>query len=166
MIDQVGRHVLLVLVENRPGVLLRVVSLISRRGFNIESLSVGPTEDPTRSRITIITDVDDESWEQITKQLNKLIVVHKITDLTNEPSIERELVLFKVNAPAEKRSEVIEIANLFRASIVDVGKSSLTIEATGSQDKMEGLEDLLRAYGIKEITRMGKIATARNSKDV
>ncbi len=83
MIDQVGRHVLLVLVENRPGVLLRVVSLISRRGFNIESLSVGPTEDPTRSRITIITDVDDESWEQITKQLNKLIVVHKITDLTN-----------------------------------------------------------------------------------
>ena len=89
MIDQVGRHVLLVLVENRPGVLLRVVSLISRRGFNIESLSVGPTEDPTRSRITIITDVDDESWEQITKQLNKLIVVHKITDLTNEPSIER-----------------------------------------------------------------------------
>ena len=108
MIDQVGRHVLLVLVENRPGVLLRVVSLISRRGFNIESLSVGPTEDPTRSRITIITDVDDESWEQITKQLNKLIVVHKITDLTNEPSIERELVLFKVNARGHRDSKPVQ----------------------------------------------------------
>ena len=160
-----GRHVLLVLVENRPGVLLRVVSMISRRGFNIESLSVGPTEDPTRSRITIITDVNDEAWEQITKQLNKLIVVHKITDLTDEPSIERELVLFKVNAPAERRSEVIEIANLFRANIVDVGASSLTIEATGDESKMQGMEDLLRGYGIKEITRTGKIATARNSKE-
>ena len=165
MNSQIGRHVLLVLVENRPGVLLRVVSLISRRGFNIESLSVGPTEDPTRSRITIITDVNDEAWEQITKQLNKLIVVHKIADLTNEPAIERELVLFKVNAPAEKRSEVIEIANLFRASVVDVGRSSLTIEATGNEDKMKGMEDLLRTYGIKEITRTGKIATARNSKE-
>ena len=160
------RNVLLVLVENRPGVLLRVVSMISRRGFNIESLSVGPTEDPSLSRITIITDVDDEAWEQITKQLNKLIVVHKISDLTDEPSIERELVLFKVDAPAEKRSEVIEIANLFRASVVDVGKSSLTIEATGDESKMQGMEDLLRTYGIREITRTGKIATARNSKDV
>ena len=154
------RNVLLVLVENRPGVLLRVVSMISRRGFNIESLSVGPTEDPSLSRITIITDVDDEAWEQITKQLNKLIVVHKISDLTDEPSIERELVLFKVDAPAEKRSEVIEIANLFRASVVDVGKSSLTIEATGDESKMQGMEDLLRTYGIREITRTGKIATA------
>ena len=160
-----GRHVLLVLVENRPGVLLRVVSMISRRGFNIESLSVGPTEDPTRSRITIITDVNDEAWEQITKQLNKLIVVHKITDLTDEPSIERELVLFKVNAPAERRSEVIEIANLFRASVVDVGASSLTIEATGSENKLKGMEELLESYGIKEITRTGKIAISRNSKE-
>ena len=159
------RRVLSVLVENKSGVLARVVSLISRRGFNIESLSVGPTEDPTRSRITILADVDDEAWEQITKQLNKLIVVHKITDLTNDEYIERELVLFKVEAPAERRSEVIEIANLFRASIVDVGKSSLTIEATGSESKLTGMEDLLAGYGIKEITRTGKIAISRNSKE-
>lgn len=159
------RRVLSVLVENKSGVLARVVSLISRRGFNIESLSVGPTEDPTRSRITILADVDDEAWEQITKQLNKLIVVHKITDLTNDAYIERELVLFKVEAPPERRSEVIEIANLFRASIVDVGASSLTIEATGSESKLAGMEDLLRAYGIKEITRTGKIAISRNSKE-
>lgn len=159
------RGVLSVLVENRPGVLTRVAALISRRGFNIDSLSVGPTEDPTRSRITIVADVDDVAWEQITKQLNKLVVVHKITDLTNEPSIQRELVLFKVNAPSERRNEIIEIANLFRARIVDVGRTSLTIEATGDEDKIRGMEDLLRAYGIKEITRTGKIAMSRNSKE-
>ena len=159
-------NVLSVLVENRPGVLMRVVALISRRGFNIESLSVGTTEDPTRSRITIITDVDEEAWEQIKKQLNKLVVVHKITDLTDDPSIERELVLFKVSAPAERRSEVIELANLFRANVVDVGRSSLTIEATGDEGKLKGMEDLLKAYGVKEIIRTGKIAMSRNPKDV
>ena len=98
--------------------------------------------------------------------MNKLVSVHKLQDLTNDAYIERELVLFKVNAPAEKRSEVIEIASLFRASIVDVGRSSLTIEATGSESKLKGMEDLLQAYGIKEITRTGKIATARNSKEI
>ena len=159
-------HVLSVLVENKPGVLSRITGLISRRGFNIESLSVGPTEDPTKSRITALVMADAVSFEQITKQLNKLVVVHKITDLTDTQSIERELVLFKVNAPAEKRSEVIEIANLFRASVVDVGKSMLTIEATGDASKLKGMEDLLRAYGIKEITRTGKIAMSRNSKEV
>ena len=159
------KHVLSVLVENRSGVLARVVGLISRRGFNIDSLSVGPTENPSRSRITIIVVADDESYEQITKQLNKLVVVHKLQDLTNDSYIERELVLFKVSAPPERRSEVIEIANLFRANIVDVGASELTIEATGSQSKMQGMEDLLAAYGIKEITRTGKIAISRNSKE-
>lgn len=165
MAEMEKHNVLSALVENRPGVLTRVVALISRRGFNIDSLSVGPTEDPTRSRITIVTDVDDEAWEQIIKQLNKLIVVHKITDLTDEASIERELVLFKVNAPAERRNEIIEIANLFRARIVDVGRNSLTIECTGDENKIRGMEDLLRAYGIKEITRTGKIAMSRNSKE-
>ena len=160
------KHVLSVLVENKAGVLSRVVGLISRRGFNIDSLSVGPTEDPTRSRITIIVEGDDQSFEQIAKQLNKLVSVHKLQNLTNDAYIERELVLFKVNAPAERRSEVIEIANLFRANVVDVGRSSLTIEATGSDSKLQGMEDLLRAYGIKEITRTGKIATARNSKEL
>ena len=160
-----SKHVLSVLVQNESGVLSRVIGLISRRGFNIDSLSVGPTEDPTRSRITIIVDADTEAYEQIVKQLNKLVCVYKLQDLTNDAYIERELVLFKVCAPAERRSEVIEVANLFRASIVDVGASSLTIEATGSQSKLEGLEELLAAYGLKEITRTGKIAISRNSKE-
>ena len=136
------RHILSVLVENKPGVLSRVTGLVSRRGFNIESLSVGPTEDQTL----------------------KLISVHKITDLTQEQAIERELVLFKVHANPERRSEIIEIANVFRANIVDVGKSSLTIEVTGTESKISGIEDLLRAYGIKEIIRTGIIAMSRGSK--
>ena len=164
MANENMRRVLSVLVENKSGVLARVVGLISRRGFNIESLSVGPTEDPTRSRITIIVDADEEAYEQIVKQLNKLVCVFKLQDLTNDAYIERELVLFKVNAPAERRSEVIEIANLFRANVVDVGAESLTIEATGSQSKLDGMEELLAAYGIKEITRTGKIAMSRNPK--
>ncbi|HIY82901.1 MAG TPA: acetolactate synthase small subunit [Candidatus Rubneribacter avistercoris] len=159
------KHILSVLVENKPGVLSRVTGLISRRGFNIESLSVGPTEDPTMSRVTAIVNADDVAFEQITKQLHKLISVHKITDLTDEGAIERELVMFKVNAAPERRSEIIEIANVFRAKIVDVGRSSLTIEATGDESKLKGMEDLFRAYGIKEITRTGKIAMSRNSKE-
>lgn len=158
------RHVLSVLVENKSGVLSRVAGLISRRGFNIESLSVGPTEDPTMSRITIIMEADEIAYEQITKQLHKLISVHKITDLTQTAALERELVLIKVHVTADKRSEVIEIANIFRANIVDVGKTSLTIEITGSEDKLKGIEDLLRAYGIKEIIRTGLIAMSRGSK--
>ena len=132
-------------IENKPGVLSRVTGLVSRRGFNIESLSVGPTEDQTLSRLTIIMIADDVAYEQITKQLHKLISVHKITDLTQEQAIERELVLFKVHANPERRSEIIEIANVFRANIVDVGKSSLTIEVTGTESKISGIEDLLRA---------------------
>lgn len=159
------KHVLSALVANEPGVLSRITGLISRRGFNIESLAVGPTEDPTVSRVTAIVHADDVAYEQITKQLHKLISVHKITDLTNDKAIERELVLFKVAAPPERRSEIIEISNIFRAKIVDVGKSSLTIEATGTDDKIKGLEDLFRAYGIKEIVRTGKIAMARSSKE-
>lgn len=160
-----AQHVLSVLVENKPGVLSRVTGLISRRGFNIESLSVGPTEDATKSRVTIIVSADPVAYEQITKQLHKLVSVHKITDLTDEGALERELVLFKVNAPPERRSEIIEIAGVFRASIVDVGRSSLTIEATGDSSKLKGMEDLFRGYGLKEITRTGKIAMSRNSKE-
>lgn len=158
------RHILSILVENQPGVLSRVTGLISRRGFNIESLSVGPTEDPTLSRLTIIMIANDIAYEQITKQLHKLISVHKITDLTQENAIERELVLIKVHANPERRNEIIEIANVFRANIVDVGKSSLTVEVTGSESKIAGIEDLLRAYGIKEIIRTGMIAMSRGSK--
>lgn len=159
------RHVLSVLVENKPGVLSRVTGLISRRGFNIESLSVGPTEDPTMSRLTAVVFADDIAFEQITKQLNKLISVRKINDLTDDDAIERELVLYKLNAAPEKRNEIIEVANIFRAKIVDVGATSLTIEATGDSSKLKGLEDLFRAYGIKEIVRTGKIAMSRNAKE-
>lgn len=158
------RHILSVLVENKSGVLSRVTGLISRRGFNIESLSVGPTEDPTLSRLTIIMIANDTAYEQITKQLHKLISVHKITDLTQENAIKRELVLIKVHANPERRNEIIEIANVFRAKIVDVGKSSLTVEVTGDESKIAGIEDLLRAYGIKEIIRTGMIAMSRGSK--
>ncbi len=159
------KHVLSVLVENKPGVLSRVTGLVSRRGFNIESLSVGPVEDPTMSRVTAVIDADDVAYEQISKQLHKLISVHKITDLTDDGAIERELVLFKVSASPERRNEIIEISNIFRAKIVDVGRNSLTIEATGDASKLKGLEDLFRAYGIKEIVRTGKIAMSRNAKD-
>lgn len=155
------KHILSVLVENKSGVLSRVIGLISRRGFNIESLTVAPTEDITMSRMTIIVDADEVAFEQITKQLNKLVSVYKINDLTDEDAIERELALFKVSAPAERRHEVIEIANLFRAKVVDVGKESLTIEATGDANKLGALEDLFRAYGIKQLTRTGKVVMSR-----
>jgi acetolactate synthase-1/3 small subunit len=159
------KHTLSVLVENKPGVLTRVTSLFARRGFNIDSLAVGPTEDPTLSRITIVVSAEDTPIEQITKQLFKLINVLKIQDLSQAESIDRELVLFKVNAPAERRHEIIEIANVFRGKVIDVGRNSLTIEATGSTDKLQAMEDLFRAYGIKELARTGKIALARGSRE-
>ena len=159
------KHLLSVLVENKPGVLTRVTSLFARRGFNIDSLAVGPTEDPTLSRITIVVIAEDTPIEQITKQLFKLINVLKIQDLNPAESIDRELVLFKVNAASDRRHEIIEIANVFRAKVIDVGRNSLTIEATGSSDKLQAMEDLFRAYGIKELARTGKIALARGSRD-
>jgi len=155
------QHTLSVLVENRPGVLTRVTSLFARRGFNIDSLAVGVTEDPTLSRITLVVSAADTPIEQITKQLHKLINVIKIQDLDPAESVERELVLFKLNAAPDRRSEIIEIVNVFRAKIIDVGKNSMTIEATGSPDKLSAMEDLFRAYGIKELARTGKIALAR-----
>ncbi|MCE5191300.1 MAG: acetolactate synthase small subunit [Actinomycetia bacterium] len=158
-------HTLSVLVENKPGVLTRVASLFARRGFNIDSLAVGVTEDPTLSRMTIVVAAEDALLEQVTKQLHKLINVIKIQDLNPKEMIDRELVLFKVNAPPERRHEIIEIANVFRAKIIDVGRQSVTIEATGAGDKLMAMEDLLRTYGIKELTRTGKIALARGSKD-
>ncbi|MDR3899944.1 MAG: acetolactate synthase small subunit [Slackia sp.] len=159
------KHILSVLVENKSGVLSRVTGMISRRGFNIESLTVAPTEDCTMSRLTAIVNADEVGYEQITKQLHKLVSVYKITDLTDEDAIERELALFKVSAPPDRRHEIIEIANVFRANIVDVGKNSLTIEATGDESKLEAMEDLFRAYGLKQLVRTGKIAMSRNSKD-
>ena len=158
------KHVMTLLVDNAPGVLQRVVGLVSRRGFNIESLSVGPTENPSLSHITMVVIADNIAYEQVTKQLHKLIPVHKITDLTGSSAIVRELALFKVHAPAEKRNEIIEIANIFGAKIADVGSDSLTIALASDAEKLKDLEDLLRLYGIKEIVRTGKIALAKSSK--
>ncbi|GAB4280733.1 MAG: acetolactate synthase small subunit [Coriobacteriia bacterium] len=158
-------HTLSVLVENKPGVLYRVAGLFARRGFNIHSLAVGTTEDPTLSRMTIVVNAADTPLEQITKQLHKLINVIKIQDLDPSEMVDRELVLFKVNAPPQTRAELIELANIFRARIIDVGKNTLTIEATGTTDKLQAMEDLLRAYGIKELARTGKIALARGSRE-
>lgn len=158
-------HTLSVLVDDKPGVLTRVTELIARRGYNIESLAVGVSEDPTLSRVTMVISAPDVPTEQIIKQLHKLINVHKITDLSKEESIDRELVLFKVDAPPERRHEVIEIANLFRVNIIDVGKEMLTIEATGTHDKLDALEDLFRTYGLQEIARTGVIALTRCAKE-
>ena len=155
------KHILSVLVENKSGVLSRVTGMISRRGFNIESLSVAPTEDETLSRMTIIVDADKVGFEQITKQLHKLVSVYKISDYTYTDVVERELVLIKVQSSPERRHEVIEIASLFRAKVVDVGRATLTVEATGDANKLDALEDLLRAYGIRQLTRTGKIAMSR-----
>lgn len=159
------RHTLSLLVENKPGTLTRVTGLIARRGFNIESLSVGITEDATFSRVTVVVEADEVAVEQIIKQLHKLINVVKIQNLTNKESITRELVLFKVNATAEERHEVIEIASVFRANVVDVSRNTLMIEATGDSDKINAMEDMFRAYGIKETVRTGMIALSRGKSD-
>ena len=161
MADAASKHILSVTVENKPGVLSRVTGMISRRGFNIESLTVAPTEDEGLSRMTIIVEADELGFEQITKQLHKLVSVFRISDLTEEDAVERELVLFKVQAAPDRRHEIIEIANVFRAKVVDVGKDTLTVEATGNESKLDAMENLFRGYGIRQLTRTGKIAIGR-----
>lgn len=156
------KHVLSMLVENKPGVLVRVAGLVSRRGFNIESLSVGPTETPVYSRITMEVDADDEVLEQITKQLNKLISIVKITDLTNVNAVQRELVLIRVECSPEVRAELTQIAELFKAKVADVGATQLTFEIVGDEDKIADFERLLKPYGIREVVRTGSIALARS----
>lgn len=158
------RHTLSVLVENRPGVLTRIAGLFSRRGYNIDSLAVGKTENPITSRMTIVVDGDDEIIEQVTKQLHKLIDVIKITDITAEQYVDRELILIKVNADTLARAEVMQIVDIFRARIVDIGKKSLIIEATGDEGKMNAIENALQPFGIKEVVRTGKIAMVRSQK--
>lgn len=154
-------HVISVLVENHFGVLAHIAGLFSGRGFNIDSLAVGETQEPTISRMTIVVNGDDNVVEQILKQLNRLVDVISVQDLTEQKFVERELMLIKVKTTAKSRSEVIEIADVFRAKIVDVHHSSLTIEAAGSGDKLAALLDLLKPYDIKEIVRTGRIGLAR-----
>lgn len=159
-----AKRTLSVLVENHSGVLSRVAGLFSRRGFNIDSLAVGVTEDPEVSRMTIVVDGDDYTVEQVNKQLNKLIDVIKIRTLEQSESVSRELALIKVNATAADRTEIMQIVEIFRAKIVDVSKNTLTVEASGTNEKVAALEDMLKQFGIKEIVRTGAIAIERGNK--
>lgn len=157
------KHTLSVLVEDEAGVLTRIAGLFARRGFNIESLAVGPAEQSTASRITMVVSGDDHVIEQITKQLYKLINVIKVQDITEIPCVERELMLLKVNATSSNRSEIIELAQIFRARVVDVAEDSLTLEVVGDPGKMVAIEQVLNRFGIREIARTGKIALPRES---
>jgi len=154
------------LVENNPGVLTRIAGLFSRRGYNIESLAVGPTEHSDVSRMTLVVDVEDRPLEQITKQLNKLIEVLKIVELADSGSVRREILLVKVGADLQTRTHVIETAHLFRAKVVDVAADSVTIEATGNSDKLDALLRILEPFGIKELVQSGMVAIGRGSRSI
>lgn len=160
------KHTLSVLVENKPGVLARIAALFSRRGFNIDSLAVGPTEHSDVSRMTVVVDVDELPLEQVTKQLNKLINVIKIVEQDPEHSVSRELVMIKVRADAPQRAEVLQIVDLFRAHIIDVAPESLTIEATGTSEKLDALLRMLDPYGIREIAQSGAVTLGRGPRSM
>ncbi|MEA1907287.1 MAG: acetolactate synthase small subunit [Euryarchaeota archaeon] len=160
------RHTLAVLVDNKPGVLARVSGLFSRRGFNIESLAVGMTEDPEISRMTIVVRGDDRVLAQVTSQLGKLIDVISVCDIPSSESVDRELVLIKVSADATTRSEIMQIVDIFRAKIIDVGTETLIIEVTGDQGKVRAIREMLDRFGIKELVRTGMVAMNRNTKTV
>jgi len=160
-------HTLSILVENKAGVLSRVTGLFSRRGFNIESLAVGTSEEPGMSRITIVCIGDEAQIEQVMKQLNKLIDVLKVSDLTNNERVERELAMIKVAADSgTSRSEIMQIAQIFRAQIIDMGTKTMVLQITGNTEKIDALETLLRQFGVKELVRTGKIGILRGSKTV
>jgi acetolactate synthase-1/3 small subunit len=159
-------HTLSVLVEDKPGVLARVAALFSRRGFNIESLAVGATEQKDMSRMTIVVSAEETPLEQITKQLNKLINVIKIIEQDDDNSVSRELAMIKVRADAGTRGQVVEAANLFRANIIDVSPESLTVEATGNRGKIEALLRLLEPFGIREIAQSGMVSVSRGPRGI
>ncbi|HET8579297.1 MAG TPA: acetolactate synthase small subunit [Methylomirabilota bacterium] len=161
---QAKKHTIAVLVENKFGVLSRVANLFSARGYNIESLSVGETVDPTVSRMTLVVRGDDFIIEQVIKQLHKLIDVIKVTDLSEENHVEREMLLLKVNAEPSARAEILRIGDIFRAKVVDVTPTTYTLEVTGEESKIEAIIELLRPFGIQEVVRTGKVAIARGSK--
>ncbi|ODV49480.1 acetolactate synthase small subunit [Methanohalophilus euhalobius] len=159
------RHTLAVLVENKFGVLSRVAGLFARRGYNIDSLAVGVTENPNVSRMTLVVRGDDHVVEQVSKQLNKLIDVIRVTDIGADESVERELALIKVKSDKDTRAEIIQIVDIFRARIVDVASKSIIIEVTGDEEKIAAIEKLLKPFGIKELVRTGRIALTRGSKN-
>ena len=159
------KHIISALVENKSGVLAHISGLFSARGFNIDSLAVGETDDPDFSRMTIVVAGDDAILEQVRKQLAKVINVVKVQDFSGCRYVERDLLLAKVNVPAGKRSEIIELVEIFRASVVDVGHSEIMVELAGAEEKIEAFLDLLRPYGIAEMARTGRIALTRSEKD-
>jgi acetolactate synthase I/III small subunit len=159
------KHTISVIVENKPGVLQRVAGLFSRRGFNIESLAVGETEDPNVSRMTIVVEGDEQTLEQITKQLHKLIDTLKVFDLPTDQAIERELALIKVHANEKTRGEITQIVEIIGAKIVDVTDNAIIIELSAEKEKIESLQKLLEKFGIQELVRTGKIALQRGSKE-
>ena len=158
------QHTITALVENKPGVLARVSGLFARRGFNIESLAVSITEDPSVSRMTIVVEGDDAVLEQISKQLNKLVDVIKVIDYQGIAIVQRELAMIKVNADAVVRSEIMQIVDIFRAKIVDISDKTFTVEVTGSVEKVDAIEKLLEPYGINELVRTGRIAMMRGAR--
>ncbi|MFH1541316.1 MAG: acetolactate synthase small subunit [Elusimicrobiota bacterium] len=155
------KHTISVLVENKPGVLTRISTLFAARGYNIDSLAVGETDDPTVSRMTIVVSGDEAILEQVKKQLNKLIDVIKVSDFLHTAHIERDLILIKVKADKSAKNEIIQIANIFRAKIVDISAISVILEMTGTEDKIQALINILKPYNIKEMARTGIIAMAR-----
>jgi acetolactate synthase-1/3 small subunit len=157
------KHTIALIVENKPGVLVRIAGLFSRRSFNIDSLTVGATDKPDRSRMTITVDGDEVVLEQVTKQLNKLINVIRVSELAPEESVGRELAIIKVAARKEDRNEIMQIVSVFRAKIIDVSPRSMIVEVTGSEDKVEAMVRLLRQFGIKEMARTGKVSMVRGS---
>ncbi|NLX00026.1 MAG: acetolactate synthase small subunit [Actinomycetales bacterium] len=161
-----SKHTLAVLVENKPGVLARIASLFARRGFNIDSLAVGPTEHPEISRMTVVVDVEDLPLEQVTKQLNKLIEVIKVVELDPASSVQRQVMLIKVKADAAHRPHIIQTVELFRAAVIDVGPDTLTIQATGNGGKLKALLDVLEPYGIKELVQSGHIGIGRGARSM
>lgn len=158
-------HTLSVLVENKPGVLTRVAALFSRRGYNIESLAVGPTESPELSRMTVVVAAEDHVLEQMTKQLNKLIEVIKVVEL-DDAAIRRELVLIKVRAEGHNRSDVLDVINLFKAKAVDTTIDAIVIEATGSRQKLDALMEMLEPFGVRELAQSGLVAMGRGSRAI
>jgi acetolactate synthase-1/3 small subunit len=161
-----SRHTLSVLVENKPGVLARIAGLFSRRGFNIDSLAVGPTEHPEISRMTIVVNVEESPLEQVTKQLNKLIEVIKIVELDGPQSVTRELLLVKVRADSETRGQVLETVQLFRAKVVDVSTDAVTVEVTGNADKLEAFLRVLEPFGVRELVQSGMVAIGRGGRSI
>jgi acetolactate synthase I/III small subunit len=161
-----SKHTLSVLVENKPGVLARIAGLFSRRGFNIDSLAVGPTEHPEVSRMTIVVNVETSPLEQVTKQLNKLVEVIKVVELDTDLSVNRELLLVKVKADAGSRGQVLELVQLFRAKVVDVAADAVTIQIVGNQGKLEDFLRVLEPYGVRELVQSGVVAIGRGGRSI